>query len=73
MCTKKECRSIGKNAKNMSLSEIQRQVEKCERCCHKKLVDKNKSNTYRKLRFKCVDHYWNDSSKYAEIQRGLNV
>lgn len=73
MCTIRECKFIGKNAKNLSLNEIQRQIDKCERCCHKKSVDKYKRVTYAEVRFKCVDYYYNDPSKYAEAQRRQNV
>jgi len=67
MCSKKECKYIGKNITKVSLRESYRQLVSCEKCCFKKEVDKHKDQTYLNVRLQYVQNYHSNPSAFINM------
>ncbi len=58
MCNKKECKTVKKQIEQLnSLSEVERQLSKCQKCAYRKVVPDYKDETYLQVRIKYVELY----------------
>jgi len=69
MCSKKECMNVEKTIKNMRIRDIIFHLEKCEKCCFKKSVEKFKDKTYAEVRKAYVSNYNENALEIAKIYK----
>jgi len=67
MCTKRECKYIGKNISKVSYEESYKQLVRCEKCCFKKEVDKYKDQTYLSVRLQYVANYHSNLTTFLNM------